>query len=896
MSKKRIAAWSGVAALLAALVLSAMPVFTAGEDKRREPQAPAAEPAVAEATPEPAEKSVAEPAEPEPLSVRIAAAEKGFQVQLDEEQAAQVVKTAAVGETVVHAIRRYDYGDAGGQSYVGLEALVVRPGTREATAYPLYRTSARRMSGDEPFVALDGDRVLFVRQTETDDRVVFDLAKLDVGTGEQATVAAAFWTLDLGDPEQADDFLISSNTAVRDGKTELMLTSYKGRVTFIDVATGEARSEVRRYPAYGDPGSTPPRTLVYPSPDQRRFVYQERNQASFKVVDSEAESVLGTFDYGTTKIMEPGIVWSPDSSSFYLETDTSPGPVQGMIFDNGTYVFANAIDFYDKYGLKLRTVELPRSADERMNVYGWADGKRAWLEVFTPRTNEGGAPLKADVTYKLYDVTTGQSTAYRTAESAAELDSPVVVRRHVGYSYYRPTPYLLVDEGKKLVWPSPVEAEAVTDDAELYAQLQAGDAKELFRWDAAERTWRWLDADQGEERDGNKVYTAPVVVPGEWLIYPRRYGDRIDYVPISGEAAAEGDALPAIPAAFDEPRGTSEWWADGGSSSVARSDARALRAEGISRYGAIELRAEPGEAMQRNGGATEYHGAYRATFADGQGRTTELPTLGELTLWQEESVATMSRYAFDGFDVLLFAPRGYRMGRGYDGGNRATFAYAVTKDGEAFPLSFVYDIAGAGRQQAASLPIDANVPVRVDGGRLVVRTLADGSRELALAPDLATRRLTVTGVTDRKAEYDELYRIANRYAGLLEQGLGLEEGSHADQRVPTDRVRGYFTDEAWNNPGFAKLRNDFAESKTDGHPSRAFAWAPIDASFVSPDTIKFTFTLNLWYAIGLAAHLDVALKLEDGDWKVSDLGTLETEKMDGLPGYNGLKIQDPLML
>jgi hypothetical protein len=60
--------------------------------------------------------------------------------------------------------------------------------------------------------------------------------------------------------------------------------------------------------------------------------------------------------------------------------------------------------------------------------------------------------------------------------------------------------------------------------------------------------------------------------------------------------------------------------------------------------------------------------------------------------------------------------------------------------------------------------------------------------------------------------------------------------------------------------------------------------------------IRFTFALNLWYAIGLAAHLEVGLKLEDGIWKFHDLGTLETEKLDGLPGYDGLVIRDPLEL
>ena len=894
MSKKKFVVAGVLAALsLAAVAIFASPLFTAGDNDRKETPVAAATPEIAEATPEPKNEGVAASVAPEPLSARIAEAERGFRVQLDPSEGVQVVATVRAGGAVVHAVRRYEYGeDAGGQSFVGLEAVVVRPGTREVQAYPLYRVPLVRSIGNEPFVALDDGHVLFVRQTESDNRVVYDLAKLDIGTGEQSTVSDAFWMLDLAKPEQADDFLISSEPLIKGGTGELMMTSFRGRVSFIDVVTGAARSELRSYPAYGDPGSTPPRTLVFPSPDHRRFVYQERYKSSFKVVDADAESVMGAFDYGETKIMDPGIVWSPDSGSFYLEYDAGKGPVEGIVFDNGTYLYARAVDFYDKYGLKLRTIQVPESSDERVNVYGWADGKRVWMEYFRPAKAESGAPLKTDVSYKLYDVSTGQLTSYKTAGSLSELAEPQLVRRHVGYSYYRPTPYLFADADKKLVWPAHAQAQVVTEGEELYAYERAGDVSELFRWDDAKRTFQWLNADAGEVRGDAKDYATPVIVPGEWAVYPRLNSGNIDYVPIPREADAAEPLLPAIPAAFVEPQGASDWWTDGGSA-VTRSDAPALRARGATRYGTLELRAEPGEAKRMNGGAAEYHGNYRVSFKDALDKRTELPMLAEQTLWQDREVASMTGYAFDGFDLVLFTPRGYRMGRGYDGGNRTTLAYAVTKDGEAFPLTFVYEMSGAGRRQSASLPIDANVPVGEKDGRLVVRTMAGGSRELALTPDLAAKTLTVTGVTDRSAEYDELLRIANRYSGILEQGLGLEEGD-PEARVPEEKLRGYFTDEAWNNPGFKRLRGDFAKNKENGNPSRAFAWAPIDVGFVSPDTIRFTFTLNLWYAIGLAAHLDVALKLENGEWKFHDFGTLETEKLDGLPGYNGLRIPNPL--
>ncbi|MFD0960742.1 hypothetical protein [Paenibacillus chungangensis] len=95
------------------------------------------------------------------------------------------------------------------------------------------------------------------------------------------------------------------------------------------------------------------------------------------------------------------------------------------------------------------------------------------------------------------------------------------------------------------------------------------------------------------------------------------------------------------------------------------------------------------------------------------------------------------------------------------------------------------------------------------------------------------------------------------------------------------------------------LRKVGVQFEQAGNPWRAFPWPAIGAELLRPDTIKVTFTFNLIYAIGKAAHLEGTLKQIDGQWRFYDFGTLKTEDWQGddtMPELNGLHIEDELEL
>jgi hypothetical protein len=350
--------------------------------------------------------------------------------------------------------------------------------------------------------------------------------------------------------------------------------------------------------------------------------------------------------------------------------------------------------------------------------------------------------------------------------------------------------------------------------------------------------------------------------------------------------------MPLFPGKFDERQELKDWWND--DRRAAAADGPALRASGQSKYGVMRIVSLPGEAEMKEGGGIRYYGTYSATFTNRQGVVTTLEPLADLALHQELSPSSIEVYSFAGYDLLLFQLDSFRFSRSFDGGEGRIMAFAATEQGEFYPLTFQY-AAGEGLQSLSVFPINASQPVESDGAQLRLHAwVGHEEYELALKPSLEQRALIVADEADRGGETAFLAEITRQYAGRLEQALGLEEGSYSEEKLDDKLLRALFSDQAWSNPGFQHLRRDFAESKRKGSSSRAFAWMPIEARFVSPDQIRFTFTLNLWYAIGLAAHLEVGLKLENGVWTIRDLGTLETEKLEGLPGYNGLLIENPL--
>jgi len=837
-----------------------------------------------------------------PLAVRTEPFERGFGVRFDPEQNAVPQRIASTPAGTAHLVARHDYREDGsGITWSRYDAVIVDPVSQAASVYPLYEMKMLMTDESVLFESVDENNVLFVLPRLTGSRLSYDLAKLDVRDGRVEVVAAEFWETQVGEYGQSEDFLLSAHYAkgTDDEDGNLLLTSFKGRLWRIGVASGEvAASGMTDYPAYGDPGSKPPRELVYPSPDLSRFVYQREAFANrFELIDTASGAKIGAFEFdGNTSLTDPGIVWSPDGRYFFLEYGRKDR-AREVYTDNGVLLYAEGIRFYDRDGQAARTLKLPEKAgrDARMNAFGWADEGKVWIEFFAASSREEGEPLKGDSVYKLFDIETGTLTDYAVVRDVGELINATLHERHPGYSF-RSRPYLMADSEKKTLWLPPRDAEAVRNGDSLYTLMRTVDGTLVHKLDSSRGSWRLADFEPAEERHGNLLYETPDVLPDGTLVYARNTGAGLDYVDPDKALPTNASGLAILPAAFKEPGGPQEWREDNRHARTEKGGA--ARAKGKSRYGTLEIRSKAGERSLQDGGGIRYYGSYAVTFADRQGGTTQLPQLDGLELFLEKkSAAEIRAYEFDGYDILVFLPNSYRFSKGFDDGSRPILAYAAAGTGEVFPLEFRYADAARTERVSAELPIRDNRPIERDGDKLIVRAwLGEADHELVLEPDLKLRALSVVQAVDRSTENEALSTLTNRFSNRIEQALGLEEIDLPEGKMSEEQLRRLFADKAWNNPGFRHLKQDFAESKRRGTPSRAFAWSPIDARFVSPDTIRFTFTLNLWHAIGLAAHLDVSLKLVDGEWTVYDLGTLETEKLDGLPGYNGLIIRDPLEL
>jgi hypothetical protein len=836
-----------------------------------------------------------------PLKVLAIPTDRGFQLQFDKEQYTIPAGTVSTSTHVVHSYVRYDYKEDGtNETWTRYDAVVVNPVTRDFTVYPMYelKTIQRSAGNTSLFTLIDDRNVMFIRPTMDGNLMGYDLVRLDIETGEIEVIAPRIWEVDLNNEAEADDFMLSAHYSKQTDRPygKLLLTSFKGRLWNIDVTSGVVQTNGENtYPAYGDPGSKPPRELIYPSPDLSRFVYQHWGANLFDIVDPIQDEPIRQFSFAdTAMLMDPGIVWSPDNQMFFMEYGDRDQAL-GVYTDNGMLLFAQGIRFYDRDGQVLRTLELPSSKEKRMNVYSWADKGMVWIEYFRAVSAGEGEPLKKEISYKLYDIHTGKLTDYRIADELSRLQTISIIKRHPGYSF-RSLPYIMADTNKRLLWLPPSDAMAMWDDEQLYMQIASEDSSYVHSWNEAKRSWEWVNSDSGESKgnDDFHQFTVPTVYQNQWLLYKRDWEDRMDYVSITEPVERNADGLPVLAGEFMDLKGPNKWWEGGRTVDVL--DVAALRSSGKSRYGSLQVLSQPGEMRLIDGAVSYYYGTYQVEYTNLLGEKKLLQPLVDLAV-RQDSPSLMRKYEFEGYDILWFQTDDYRFSKSYDGGVREMVAYAVTEQGESFPLEFQYALSTKGMQRSYTFKVNDHVPLKRDGDSLVVQSLiGDNNYKLTLKPSLEKRALLVVDAEDRTAEYEQLSKITSRYSKRIEQALGLEDISFPEGRMDEKRLRTLFTDKAWSNPGFQHLRKDFAASKQKGNPSRAFAWMPIDAQFVSPDTIRFTFTLNLWYAIGLAAHLEVGLKLVDGIWIIQDLGTLETEKLGGLPGYNGLLIQDSLEL
>jgi len=363
----------------------------------------------------------------------------------------------------------------------------------------------------------------------------------------------------------------------------------------------------------------------------------------------------------------------------------------------------------------------------------------------------------------------------------------------------------------------------------------------------------------------------------------------------SGTFESEFD-MPALPNRLLESQMyDAASWPESSSHDVVN-DSVALRAVGVSRYGKLEVLSQPGEVVLQDGAPAKFKGTYTVRYVDTSGQEHKLPDQVEQVLRQLPEPAAMKAVQLDGVDVLLFQPRYYHFAQSY-GPMFTTYAYAITSDEEAFPVQFVYNEQGGGLKDMDSFLFDMNGPIESTGTGLTAQTIIMSKRlEITWVLDAKKHQLLAKGVKDRTTEYDKLDEITGSASLHIGQALGLKDVEYPGGPLPEDKLRALFTDEAWSNPGFQFLREEFAKQEREtGNANRAFAWQPIDAAYTSPDTIRYTFTINLWYAIGLAGHLEAKLKQRDGEWIIADFGTLETEKLDDPNApFNGLLMEDPL--
>jgi len=822
------------------------------------------------------------------LDIQLVSTEQGFELKPSEEGYVSIIETASTSKYVVHGTIRSEEGSDGQTSRQIFEVIVMQPNSNDVTIFTLCEIlEPYRMNSF--FTVIDESNIMFVRPAIESDVISYDLMRLNIETGDISVISSNIWEVKIEEYGVINDFWTGSHfePGAAEASGKLMLTTFKGLVLLIDIASGEVLSSKEdMYPAYGDLGSTPPRELVYPSLDLQRLVYQtpKENQIylpnKFRLHDAASHELIKEINMDEKlQLMFPGIVWNNESDMFLLEyaRKETEGVVGGM-FDNAHYIFAEGIRFFNRDGNAIRDLVVPASSGQRMNAFSWAGDGKLWVEYYSPNGSYGDW-LKGDISYKLYDIRSNKLETYSKTSSTSKLDDPVIIKRQNRLNHFSP-PFLLVDQNKKLVWEPPIGAQAVFSEGELYMQLYSEDAAHIQHWDSKSNSWVWIVSESGNIYDNHRFFQVPVVYQNQWLVYPRDKVSRVDYIRMSKDIVRTAAGLPVLPGPFAEDRLDDQWGGKRETEQDGR-DQAAIRVKGKSRYGSIQLQAETGELALTSLGEHYYYGTYQVVMIDQSGQKKIVTSLSDLALLQEEPLSSMTSYEFDGYDVLLLQPNSYRFSKGFDGNVKKIAAFAITKQGEAFPLTFQYADA-AGMIRTPSITINDQAAIHRANDQLIVQSVIGEKRyELALKPDAEDQTLTVVDMVDKTAEYEQLQQIVVRYANLLEQALGLEDIALPNGKMDEEKLRGLFTDRAWNNAGFQYLKKDFVKNKEAGTPSRAFAWSPIDAKWAGPDEIKLTFTLNLWYAIGLAAHLEATMKLVDGVWMFHDFGMLETEKSKG---------------
>ncbi|RJE87585.1 hypothetical protein D3P07_14805 [Paenibacillus sp. 1011MAR3C5] len=840
-----------------------------------------------------------------PLNAYLEPATGGMRLVLDEEESPYVNSVAedAMGGLSVHLVEReVDSGSAELGWVKQYNLVAVRPDSAQIDTYTLYTEKAIDHSFYPIVKLLNEQEAMFISRSKEGDAIEYQLAVVHLGNGRIRTMPS-FWRIH-SDNEDERDFLLSTHyESNEEGHiSEVMLTSYEGKRWQMDMESFKLIGHRgQTYPATGDAGSGgPPRPLMYPTPDLERFAYSFTEKDPiyisnhFLVADSKSGKVIKLFSIDDSmQLSDSGLVWNKESSRFFLEY-AKKGEEMGVGYDSGPVVFAQQIAFYDSNGERTRVLHAAKG--ERLSVYNWLDEHRLLVESYRPVQRASGGWSKGDIVYKEYDVRTGKLTAYRKEQDAGKLANGETVTLRTAGGTYDSKAFVYVDHKNKKIWTPDVKGRTHQSGGQLYIDVSDADMQQyIFEWDDEAKSLRLVYSTSSSEQQLRQAL-------GDWLMLEERGESSFLYLNTKPKPELNEEGLPVFSGELARLSGN-EWWNENRDTIISL-PGNEIRAQVKSRYGTLRIRSSEGE-LEHYKGARQYYGRYEVEFTNNASKKISLPSLEKVALELGRPVGEMKVLSFDGFDLILFVTHQRWFGKSYDGEFTNVYAYAATEDGRAMPLTFRYASPG-GIQLADSIVgmVDTETGTGSSVQSATLQSYMGEKRvELVWTADVKTKTLTLTGLKDRTKEYDSIRTIVERYANRLEQALGLTDIALPEGKMDKVKLRSLFTEKAWNNPGFQRLKTDFAKLEKAGTPSRAFAWQPINARYDEHGNIRVTFTFNLFYAVGWAAHLEAILKLDEYEWTFHDFGMLETEYQEGykelddnlgMKGYNGLIIPDAL--
>lgn len=840
-----------------------------------------------------------------PLNAYLQPAIGGIRLVLDKGDALYMNSWAedALGNMTVHIVEReIDTGDPERRWVKQYDLVVVHPDSGKIDTYFLYREEQEIKHYYYPKVKiLNEHEVMFIRRLMEGEIIQYQLVVLQLGSGNIHTLPP-FWKVHP-DSDEERDFLLSTHYEWNeDGHVvEVMLTSYEGKRWLMDMEGLKLIGHRgQTYPATGDAGSGgPSRPLMYPSPDLEKFAYTFTSKDPidisnhFMVADSKSGKILKLFSIDDSmQLSDSGLVWNKESSRFFLEY-AKKGEGMGVNYDSGPVVFAQQIAFYDSNGERSRV--LHAGSGERLSVYNWLDEHRLLIESYRPLQRMSGGWSKGDIVYKEYDVRTGKLTAYRKEQDAIKLANGETITLRTAGGTYDSKAFVYLDQRSKRIWTPDVKGRTHQTGGALYIDVADVDMQQrIFEWNEGAKSLRMVYSTNSSEQQLQQVV-------GHWLMLKDRNEDSYYYMNTQAEPERNTEGLPLLSGKIAS-KDSADLWKENRDTLV-RLPGNEIRAVGKSRYGKLQVRSQEGE-LEEYKGARRYYGRYDVEFINAAGQKTSLPALEETEFLLEQSVGEMKVWSLDGYDLVLLLTHQSQINLSYGSEISNVYAYAVTEKGEANPLTFRYANSG-GIQLAETIGvINQESTIGISGQTAMMQSYAENSRmELSWKVDIATKTLTLTAMKDRTKEYESIRTVVERYANRLEQALGLTDIALPEGKMDGVKLRSLFTERAWHNPGFQRLKTDFAKLEKEGNPSRAFALQPVNARFDEYGNIRVTFAFNLFYAVGWVAHLDAMLRLDDFEWTFHDFGTLRTEYSEGyteldsnlgMKGYNGLVIPNAL--